>query len=171
MEWLTSIPDILSLLFGGSIISIVTWRFARRKAAADAKQAEAEAKKAEAEAAQEKQEYYQRMMDDIAKDRDYYKGERDEYRATIKRYDERMDTMERNQARQGRMIEAMRPFLCSDLSCKRRKRVVLSVDGGCDGAQDNDVTAQEGTKTAAEKTSTEEPGQASDIEPVEQNVL
>ena len=171
MEWLTSIPDILSLLFGGSVISIVTWRFARRKAAADAKQAEAEAKKAEAEAAKEKQDYYQQMMEDLSKDRDYYKGERDEYRATIKRYDERMDMMERNQARQGRMIEAMRPFLCSDLSCKRRKRVVLSVDGGCDGTQENDGTAQESTETATENTSTEEPGQAADIEPVEQNVL
>ena len=33
---MTSIPDWLSLLFGGSLISIVTWKFARRKAAADA---------------------------------------------------------------------------------------------------------------------------------------
>ena len=133
MEWLTNIPDWLSLIFGGSIISIVTWRFARQKAAAEAKeaeakakQAEAEAKKAEAEAMKEKQDYYQRMADDLAKDRDYYKGERDEYRKTIKQYDERMNLLERNQARQGRMIETMRPFLCADLSCKKRKRVVAS---------------------------------------------
>ena len=133
MDWLTNIPDWLSLIFGGSIISIVTWRFARQKAAAEAKeaeakakQAEAEAKKAEAEAMKEKQDYYQRMADDLAKDRDYYKGERDEYRKTIKQYDERMNLLERNQARQGRMIETMRPFLCADLSCKKRKRVVAS---------------------------------------------
>ena len=132
MEWFESITNILSLLFGGSLISIVTWKFARKKADAEAKQAEAEAKKAEAEAAKEKQDYYQQMMEDLSKDRDYYKGERDEYRATIKRYDERMDTMERNQARQGRMIEAMRPFLCADLSCKLRKRVVLSADAEAD---------------------------------------
>ena len=117
MEWLTNIPDWLSLIFGGSIISIVTWRFARQKAAAEAK---------EAEAMKEKQDYYQQMADDLARDRDYYKGERDEYRKTIKAYDERMDVLERNQARQGRMIEAMRPFLCADLSCKLRKRVVAS---------------------------------------------
>ena len=133
MDWLTEIPNWLSLIFGGSIISIVTWRFARQKAAAEAKeaeakakQAEAEAKKAEAEAMKEKQDYYQRMADDLAKDRDYYKGERDEYRKTIKQYDERMNLLERNQARQGRMIETMRPFLCADLSCKKRKRVVAS---------------------------------------------
>ena len=133
MEWLTNIPDWLSLIFGGSLISIITWRFARQKAAAEAKeaeakakQAEAEAKKAEAEAMKEKQDYYQQMAEDLARDRDYYKGERDEYRKTIKAYDERMDVLERNQARQGRMIEAMRPFLCADLSCKLRKRVVAS---------------------------------------------
>ena len=135
MDWLTNIPDWLSLLFGGSLISVITWRFARQKAAAEAKeaeakakQAEAEAKKAEAEALKEKQDYYQQMAEDLAKDRDYYKGERDEYRAVIKRSNERMDELERNQARQGRMIEAMRPFLCADLSCKLRKRVVLSAD-------------------------------------------
>lgn len=133
MEWLTNIPDWLSLIFGGSIISIVTWRFARQKAAAEAKeaeakakQAEAEAEKAKAEALMEKQNYYQQLVDDMAKDRDYYKGERDEYRNTIRQYDERMSLLERNQARQGRMIEAMRPFLCADLSCKKRKRVVAS---------------------------------------------
>ena len=139
MDWLTNIPDWLSMLFGGSIISIVTWSFARQKAAAEAKeaeakakQAEAEAKKAEAEAMKEKQDYYQQMADDLAKDRDYYKGERDEYREVIRRSNERMDELERNQARQGRMIEAMRPFLCADLSCKVRKRVVLSADAEAD---------------------------------------
>ena len=136
MEWFDSITNILSLLFGGSLISIVTWKFARKKAEADAKKAEAEAKQAEAEAkqkeaeaAQEKQEYYHRMVEDIAKDRDYYKGERDEYRKTLKVYDERFDLLERNQARQGRMIEAMRPFMCADLACKLRQRVVVSDEG------------------------------------------
>ena len=133
MDWLTNIPDWLSLIFGGSIISIVTWRFARQKAAAEAKeaeakakQAEAEAKKAEAEAMKEKQDYYQQMADDLAKDRDYYKGERDEYRKTIRQYDERMNQLERKVARNGRMVENMRPFMCADLTCKKRKRVVAS---------------------------------------------
>ena len=136
MDWLSSIPDIMSLLFGGSLISILTWKFARMKAAAEAKeaeakakQAEAEAKKAEAEAMKEKQDYYQQMADDLAKDRDYYKQERNEYRQTIKSYDERIDSLERAVARNGRMVEAMRPFMCADLSCKLRKRVVISEEG------------------------------------------
>lgn len=136
MEFFDSLTNILSILFGGSLISIVTWRFARQKAAAEAKQAEAaakqaeaEAEKAKAEAIKERQDYYQQMADDIAKDRDYYKQERDEYRTTIKRYDERMDQLERAVARNGRMVEAMRPFMCADLSCKMRRRVVISAEG------------------------------------------
>jgi flagellar motility protein MotE (MotC chaperone) len=129
MEIFESVTNILSMLFGGSLISIVTWKFARRKADAEAKKAEAEAKAAEAEAQQEKQNYYQQIIDDIAKDRDYYKGERDEMRNTIKKYDERMDQLERSVARNGRMVEAMRPFMCADIHCKKRQRVVLSAEG------------------------------------------
>lgn len=128
MEMFDSITNILSLLFGGSIISIVTWKIARRKAEAEAKEAEANAKKAEAEAQQEKQNYYQQIIEDISRDRDYYKTERNEYRQTIKSYDGRIDQLERDIARNGRMIEAMRPFICADLSCKKRKRVVISPD-------------------------------------------
>lgn len=129
MEVFDSITNILSLLFGGSLISIVTWKFARRKAESEAKKAEAEAKQAEAEAAEAKQDYYQQMMEDLAKDRDYYKTERDEYRRTIKQYDERMDELERKVARNGRMVESLRPFMCADLKCKLRKRVTISEEG------------------------------------------
>lgn len=143
MEWfLNNIGDIMSLVFGGSLISIVTWRFARRRAEAEAKKAEAEAKQAEAEAKQKeaeaqeaKQDYYQQMMEDLAKDRDYYKQERDEYRKTIKQYDERMDELERKVARNGRMVESLRPFMCADLSCKLRKRVVISESGEVEEAK------------------------------------
>lgn len=127
---LDSIITILGLLFGGgSLGGIFVWRYTRKQAAAEAMKAEAEAKKAEAEAMKEKQDYYQQMAEDLAKDRDYYKGERDEYRATIKRYDERIDDLERKVARNGRMVETMRPFMCADLSCKLRKRVVVSEEG------------------------------------------
>ena len=140
MEWFESITNILSLLFGGSLISIVTWKFARKKADAEAKQAEAEAKKAEAEAAKEKQDYYQQMMEDLSKDRDYYKGERDEIRERMEKLtrsfmDWRLEAdndraqMKLEIARLGRKVEMMAPFMCGDMSCKLRKRVVLSDDG------------------------------------------
>ena len=141
MEWLTNIPDWLSLLFGGSLISVITWRFARQKAAAEAKeaeakakQAEAEAKKAEAEAMKEKQDYYQQMAEDMAKDRDYYKQDRDEHRERFDKLsrnvaewkrttDETIEDLRRKVARNGRQIEMMRPFMCGDLKCKKRVRV------------------------------------------------
>ena len=135
MEIFESVTNILSLLFGGSLISIVTWKFARRKADAEAKKAEAEAKAAEAEAQQEKQNYYQQIIDDIAKDRDYYKRDRDEQRTRMDEMDVKFRELQRDVARNGRMVEAMRPFLCFDTKCKKRQRVQASE---CAAANDID---------------------------------
>ena len=128
------------------LISIVTWRFARQKAAAEAKeaeakakQAEAEAEKAKAEALMEKQNYYQQMVEDVTKDRDYYKQDRDEQRDKLdklsrsviewkRQTDDTIDDLRRQVSRNGRQIDAMRPLLCADLTCKKRKRVVISDD-------------------------------------------
>ena len=129
MEIFESVTNILSLLFGGSLISIVTWKFARRKADAEAKKAEAEAKSAEAEAQQEKQNYYQQIIDDIAKDRDYYKRDRDEQRTRMDEMDVKFRELQRDVARNGRMVEAMRPFMCADLKCPHRQRVTISPEG------------------------------------------
>lgn len=118
---LEAIISIVGLLAGGTGIGgFFVWKYTKRKAQAEAKQAEAEAAKAEAEAATEKQNYYQQIIEDVARDRDYYKQERDEYRMTIKRYDQRINHLERAVARNGRMVEAMRPFLCGDMKCKNR---------------------------------------------------
>ena len=106
---------MIGLLVGGGLVSLVTIPSA--------------IKKAKAEAEKEEQGYYQQMMKDIAADRDYYKQERNTLRDTIKSYDERIDQLERAVARNGRMVEGMRPFMCADLSCKLRKRVVVSENG------------------------------------------
>lgn len=157
MEWLTNIPDWLSLLFGGSLISVITWRFARQKAAAEAKEAEAKAKQAEAEAEKakaealiEKQNYYQQMVEDVTKDRDYYKQDRDEQRDKLDKLsrsviewkretDQTIDDLRRQVARNGRQMEAMRPFMCADLKCKKRQLVArledVAVKGGSEAAQ------------------------------------
>lgn len=136
MEYIETILNILGYVSGGGLLVFATWRFAKRKAAAEAKQAEAVAKQAEAEAEKaraqamlEKQNYYQQMADDISKDRDYYKQERDEMRRTIKSYDERIDELERKVARNGRIVESLRPFICTDLKCKLRHRAVISENG------------------------------------------
>ena len=112
---LDTIISILGIFLGGGAGAFFTWKYQRRKA--------------KAEANKEEQDYYQQMMKDLAADRDYYKQERNDLRTTIKSYDERIDTLERAVARNGRMVEGMRPFMCSDLSCKLRKRVVISTEG------------------------------------------
>ena len=131
---LDSIISILALLLGGGTIgSIFTWRYQRKKAKAEATQAEVEA-------AKEKQEYYRGIIDDVAKDRDYYKQERDEVRERMDKMahsfmdwrveadKDRMD-MKMQIAKLGRKVETMVPFMCGDLQCKLRKHVVLSEDG------------------------------------------
>ena len=131
---LDSIIGIIGLLLGGGTIgSIFTWRLQRKKAKAEATQAEVEA-------AQEKQEYYRGIIDDVAKDRDYYKQERDEVRERMDKMahsfmdwrmeadNDRMD-MKMQIAKLGRKVETMVPFMCGNLQCKDRQRVVLSDDG------------------------------------------
>ena len=117
-------------------------------AEAKAKLKEAEVEKAKIEAAKERQDYYQQLAKDLAEDRedrkrqndelraerDHYKNERNDYRDMLAKRDEefrkfrilteeQLDILRRTQARQGRMIEATRPFMCADLSCKVRQRV------------------------------------------------
>ena len=115
---LDTIISIVGIFLGGGAGAFFTWKYQRRKA--------------KAEANKEEQDYYQQMMKDLAADRDYYKQERNDLRTTIKSYNERMDLLERNQARQGRMIVAMRPFLCADLACKKRRLVTKSDIGEID---------------------------------------
>ncbi len=117
-------------------------------AEAEAKLKEAEVEKARIEADKERQDYYQQLAKDLAEDRedrkrqnddrrqerDHYKNECNEYRDQLakltdefrdfrRKSEDDMDALKRTQARQGRMIEAMRPFMCGDLSCKMRQRV------------------------------------------------
>ena len=116
--------SILGLFLGGGAGAFFTWRWQR--------------KKAKAEAEKEEQGYYQQMMKDIAQDRDYYKQERDEYRKTIKSYDERIDDLERKVARNGRIVESLRPFICTDLKCKLRHRAVISDSGEIEDNKENE---------------------------------
>lgn len=156
----TIISVISLLLGGGSLISIATWRYANRKAKADADKADAEAERADAEADKERQAYYQTLISDLAADRedrkrqndelraerDHYKSERNELRDELEKlrkevqklHDDRQKEREESQtrlmecdrkiARLSRKVDAMRPFLCTDLSCKKRSIVTIFDD-------------------------------------------
>ena len=136
---LEAIISLVGLLFGGGTIGgFITYKYARKKAAAEAQKAEAEAKQAEAEAAEAKQNYYQQMMEDISKDRDYYKQERDELRDKLdtltrsvmewKRIsEEERLTMKRDISRLGRQLSCLRSLICGREDCALR--VPVSIEG------------------------------------------
>ena len=131
---LDSIIGILGLLFGGGALGgIFTWRWQRKKAKAEAQTEEVNMAKAV-------QDTYQQMLQDkeadledrkkvineLREERDHYKRDRNELRDRLDKTDETVRNIQREVARNGRMVENMRPFICYDMKCKKRVRVVPS---------------------------------------------
>ena len=144
---LDSILSLLGLFVGGSGGAFFTWRYLRRKA-------KAEAVTAEIDATKDMQDMYQQMLEDAKKDRedrreqveelradrDHYKQERNELRDKMEQLtrsfmdwrieaDNDRSKMKMDIAKLGRKVETMVPFMCGNLTCKDRQRVVLSEDG------------------------------------------
>ena len=144
---LDAIISLLGLFIGGGGGAFFTWRYLRRKA-------KAEAVTAEVDAAKDMQDMYQQMLEDakrdredrreqveeLRKDRDHYKQERNELRDKMEQLtrsfmdwrleaDNDRSKMKMDIAKLGRKVETMVPFMCGNLACKDRQRVVLSDDG------------------------------------------
>lgn len=134
---LEAIISLVGLFVGGGGGAFFTWRFMRRKAKAEAVQAEVDAEK-------DKQDYYQQLLEDykahheeLRNEREHFKSERNELRDKLEKMDEEVRNMkrlwtdkeietDRKIAQLGRKVEAMRPFLCGDLKCKKRQLVTIS---------------------------------------------
>ena len=134
---LEAIISFIGLFVGGGAGAFFTWRYQRKKAKAEAEQAEVDAEK-------DKQDYYQQLLEDykshheeLRSEREHYKNERNELRDKVEKMDAEMRNMkrlwtdkeietDRKIAQLGRRVEAMRPFLCGDLKCKKRQLVTLS---------------------------------------------
>lgn len=150
MEYLDSFIRLIELLCAGGLVFILTLRWQRRKAMAEAKKAEAEAKSADAEAnsaeasaAKELQDVYQQLINDIKADREEQKSyinelkedrqhlrkENGELRERIDTTDETVRQLQHDVARTGRMVEFMRPFLCGDTGCKTRQFISINDNG------------------------------------------
>lgn len=139
----TIISMVGLVLGGGGIGAIFTWRWQRAKSKFEAEQAKAEAEGAEVSAAKEMQDMYQQMIADVKADRDEQKQyiselkadrqqlreERDELRTRIDRMEETVRGLQRDVARNGRMVEVMRPFLCGRQGCPERVFVTITDDG------------------------------------------
>jgi len=138
MEFTVSdIISIVSLLAGGGGMGWwFTWRYSRRKE-------KAEAKSAEADAAKELQDVYQQLINDIKADRDEQKAyiqelkedrrhlreDRDDLRKRQDELEETVRNLQKDVARNGRMVECMRPFLCGREGCLIRVPVTISAQG------------------------------------------
>jgi len=124
--------NIASLLLGGGGGAFFVWRWQRKKA-------KAEAESAEIDAAKELQDMYQQMLadaktdredrkaqiDELRQERDHYKNDRNELRDRLDATDEKIRELSNIVARNGRQIEAMRPFMCYVSGCRKRQLVEL----------------------------------------------
>ena len=131
---LEAIISFVGLFVGGGGGAFFTWRYMRRKAKAEAVQAETEAKEKEQDYYQQLLEDYKQHHEELRSEREHYKNERNELRDKVEKMDEEVRSMkrlwtdkeietDRKIAQLGRRVEAMRPFLCGDLKCKKRQLV------------------------------------------------
>ena len=128
-----TIIAILGLFIGGGSGAFFTWRYQRKKA-------KAEAVTAEADAAKELQDVYQQLITDIKTDRDEQKAyinelkedrnhlrkDRDDLRKRQDDLEQQVRSLQKDVARNGRMVECMRPFLGGKSGCKDRMPVNIS---------------------------------------------
>ena len=73
----------------------------------------------------EQKAYIQELKEDrrhLRQDRDDLRKRQDELEGTVR-------TLQRDVARNGRMVECMRPFLCGRQGCQDRMSVTISEDG------------------------------------------
>ena len=128
-----TIISLAGLFIGGGGGAFFTWRWMRRKAKAEAQTEEVNMAKAV-------QDAYQQMLQDketdledrkkviaeLREERDHYKNDRNELRDRVGKMEDTVLELKREVARNGRMVESMRPFLCYDMKCKKRVRVQVS---------------------------------------------
>ena len=152
---LEAIISFIGLFLGGGGGAFFTWRWMNRRARAEAKEKEAEAKSAEVDMAQKVQDTYQEMLDDknkevednhrliaeLREDRDHYKKDRNELREQLDKlikdfYDFKRETEDERQkmksdiARNTRIAESSRPFMCGLApDCAKCVPVITSDEG------------------------------------------
>jgi hypothetical protein len=127
---------ITMLLGGGSLGAFFTWRWQRMRV-------KAEAESASAAATQQVQDVYQQLITDIKSDRDeqkayiqelkddrrHLRADREDLRRRQDELEESVRGLQRDVARNNRLVEAMRPFLCGRENCAIRLPVTVSPDG------------------------------------------
>lgn len=144
---LESIISFIGLFIGGSAGAWFTWRWQKRKAKAEAETAEVDTVKNMQEAYDKMFEQVNRYLEDatgkvegLRQERDHYKRERDELRGDLEKLTRQFSefktenekeilSMRRDIARNARMVDALRPFLCGREGCQIRMPVTISKYG------------------------------------------
>ena len=128
-----TVISLLGLFIGGGGGAFFTWRYMRRKAKAEAQTEEVNMAKAVQDAYQQMLadketdlEDRKKVIQELREERDHYKNDRNELRDRVGKMEDTVLELKREVARNGRMVEAMRPFLCFDTKCKKRQRVQAS---------------------------------------------
>lgn len=139
MDFDSIVPVLITALFSGGLSSILTIKYTRIRVRGEARQAENEATKAV-------QDVYQELVDDVKKDREeqkqyiaelkedrnHLRQDRDELRVENQKLRKVMVELQTEiqdikniQARQGRKIESLSPFICIK-DCKNRMSSTIS---------------------------------------------
>lgn len=145
-----NIITIAGLLFSGGIGSLITWRYQRKKAKAEAEKTKYEATQANTQLIKDIQDSYQRLTADLKtnldtqqeyneeqkqyiselkEDRRHLREERDELRGRIDKLESTQRDLQFEVARNSRMVAFMRPFLCGREGCAIRVPVTISSAG------------------------------------------
>lgn len=126
MDWLLGLAGII---FGGGVSWLVFFRQSKNKADGEAKQAQAQAQQMALEAVKTLQEVYDRTISRLNTDRDELQGyvtklkdEREELLARIDKTEAVVRNLQDEVSSNRRAVEALRPFLCYDLTCRKRVR-------------------------------------------------
>lgn len=137
------IAPILTLVAGGGWF--ITYRAYKRGANGEATQKEAEGWKSIQDLYQQTIEDFKTYSNDMRQERSVLKQENKEMRDKYNQIVEEILILKKQLSRQGRKIEALTPFLCSIIGCKKRRRDNLDAfasDNSQEG-DDEDTSEQE----------------------------
>ncbi len=137
------IAPILTLIAGGGWF--ITYRAYKRGANGEATQKEAEGWKSIQDLYQQAIEDFKTHSHDMRQERAVLKQENKEMRDKYNQIVEEILILKKQLSRQGRKIEALTPFLCSIIGCKKRRRDNLDAfaSDNSQESDDEDTTEQE----------------------------
>ena len=141
MDWIVNaLIPFLTLLGGGGLGWFLHINAEKRKADSEASQSEAEAFKSLQDVYQQTVDDLKTYCNDIRADRDHLRSDRNELRKENEELREKWKQMEgeiqelrKMIARNGRMVESMRPFMCGKVGCQERMMIKLDQKGESDG--------------------------------------